>query len=184
MSQNSLIESRIKSLLSSGVSAARAAELVGCSPGVVSQLMAREDFAADVQAALDRDNRLNGIEDRLITVVDKAISSPLVFLGKPMEAIRALQLVNGLKRRSLGEAMQTPGEVRQVSLIMPVNIINKFTVSTDEHNKITQVNDIELVTASQSQLASLATIHKEENKLCTLQQSNKAIKELTVEDLA
>lgn len=158
------LSGRILNFLGNGFEPARVASAVGCEPSYISQLLSDQDFADQVQArrldalqaATERDDRLNGLEDTLITRTEALISQPFAFT-KPMEAIRALHMVNGLKRRGAG-ADQVGGNVTNntvVTLVLPEVTMGKFTV--DINNQVVQAGNQTLVTMGSGSIAPLAS---------------------------
>lgn len=160
---NDGLKGRIMNFLGAGLPAERVASVVGCEPSYISQLLAQEDFANAVmerrlvalQSATERDARLDSLEDTLITRSEKLIESPLAFT-KPMEAIRALQVVNSLKRRGSVDMADSPMNQTVVNLILPTITVNKFTAKLDSHNQVVQAGEQTLVTIGNGSLNELA----------------------------
>jgi hypothetical protein len=73
-------------------------------------------------------------------------------MHKPMEILKAIQIINQAKRRgtSTPEAILEKREV--VSLVMPVQIINRFT--TNIQNQVIQAGSQELLTIQSGTLAA------------------------------
>lgn len=155
------LQAKILNFLGAGIDHVRVASAVGCDPSYISQLLADESFALAVsnkrlgqlQQATDRDSRLDGIEDKLITRVEELADSSLNF-RKPMEAVRALQTVNSLKRRGAGDVLTTQQHNTIVTLVLPNVVTNKFSV--DINNQVIKAGEQTLVTVSSGSVAALA----------------------------
>lgn len=150
----SILEDRAATLLGTGLPAATVAASLGCSESYISQLLSQESFKSRVAtlryeslaAHTQRDNSYDGLEDKLL---DK-LNDLLPLMQRPIEVLKALQVVNAAKRRgaSTPEAMQEKQSV--VSLVMPSAIIQKFT--TNIQNQVIQAGNQELLTISSKEL--------------------------------
>jgi transcriptional regulator with XRE-family HTH domain len=159
----------IRELLAKGLSQAVVASIVGVDPSYVSQLMGQDEFAAEVSEGralavgqhLKRDERLDSLEDGMIGKVEEMVKSPFMF-RKPMEAVRALQIVNGLKRRAsnvLDSQAGTQGTV--VMLTMPKTIINNFYAPVlDINQNVVKIGDTDLITVQSAGMLALASQEK------------------------
>lgn len=124
---------RIKELLGSGLSNEVVATAVGCDSSYISQLLSDELFANEVSALRmnsltehnTRDKRLNGLEDSVIEKLEEAIH----WLTKPMDMLRALNVINAAKRRGVPahEALVINNNI--VNLTLPPVILNKFVTT-------------------------------------------------------
>lgn len=163
------MQAKILGFLGSGVSAEKVAAAVGCDPSYISQLLADEEFALAVSdkrllslgEATARDDRLNRIEDTIISRTEELIKSPIAFKS-PMDAVRALTMVNGLKRRGSEGAMQTTQHSVVVQLVLPQITAQKFTV--DVNNQVIKTGEQSLVTIPSGGVQALAAAHKELDK--------------------
>lgn len=163
-------KAKILSFLGAGIPAEKVASVVGCEPSYISQLLADEDFFAAVSAqkfealaeTTARDTRLNNLEDKIISRAEQLVESPMAFT-KPMECIRALTMVNALKRRGAGEAMSGLNQhTPVVQLVLPNIVTQKFTASQymlDINNQIIQAGEQTLVTISSGSMPALAEGH-------------------------
>jgi hypothetical protein len=111
--------------------------------------------------ATARDDRLNRIEDTIISRTEELIKSPIAFKS-PMDAVRALTMVNGLKRRGSEGAMQTTQHSVVVQLVLPQITAQKFTV--DVNNQVIKTGEQSLVTIPSGGVQALAATHKELDK--------------------
>lgn len=164
-------QQRVQNYLMAGISPARISELTGVSASYITELLQSSDFlqhAKDAQAeeylvAKARDTKVDTIEDTLIGKVESLVNNPISFLGKPLEAIRALQMVNSLKRRTASfSGLDDQNGIAQtvVKLTMPVAIINNFTINqesvkVDSKGNIIEVEDTPFVTIQHNELENL-----------------------------
>lgn len=121
---NDAIQSKLLSLLAAGVPQSAAASAVGVTPGYVSQLLEQEPFkvalleasAGKIQAALDHDNTVESLEQKLLRVIEQK----LPFIRNPMEAAKIFQILNNSKRRLQGpDTSQNTGGVTNVTIVLP-----------------------------------------------------------------
>ncbi|RKX65257.1 MAG: hypothetical protein DRP42_05040, partial [Tenericutes bacterium] len=127
---------------------------LGVEPSYISQLLSNEEFAAQVATlryeALSKHNERDGaydtLEDKLLAKLEKSLS--LIF--KPDTLLKAIQVVNGAKRRGQSAPEQVTNQNTVVSLLMPVQIVNKFT--TNINNQVVKAGDQDLITIPSGQL--------------------------------
>ena len=147
--KTSPIEDRALSLLGQGISSEIVASTLGVSPSRISQLLAQDDFAAQVtelryknlQSHNKRDGAYDKIEDKLLLKLEASI--PLMF--KPETILNAIKVVNGAKRRGQ-DTPDTGANVTNnvVQLVLPKKIINQFT--TNVNNQVIKEGKQNLVT--------------------------------------
>lgn len=123
---------KIKELLGNGLSNEVVATAVGVHPSYISQLMADEQFSAEVvskrtqtlTAATIRDRSWDGLEDSLLNKLAEKVEQDLIY--KPMDLLRALAVVNNAKRR--GTSAQESLVVHQniVTLNLPTVVVNSY----------------------------------------------------------
>lgn len=148
---------RIIQLLGSGLSAEIVATAVGCEPSYVSQLLSDEEFAKKVselrvvnlQAATNRDNKWNEIEDKLL---DK-LSASVEYLIKPRDIIQTLAVVNSAKRRGASAQENITVNNTVVNLTLPRTAVHNFTVNS--LNQVIGVNEQSLLTIPSGNVKSL-----------------------------
>lgn len=127
-------EERALSLLGDGVDPETVASALGVTPGRVSQLLADEEFAGQVATLRyenlskhnKRDSAYDTLEDRLRAKLEKN----LALIMRPEMIIKALQIVNNLKRRGQSAPNQVVNQQSIVSLTLPTKIVQKFTTNT------------------------------------------------------
>lgn len=148
---------RALDMLGNGLTPAACAQALGISESYVSQLLSDEEFSKQVTAKrftnlqkhAERDNSYDELEDKLLT----KMSDLLPFMHKPMEVLRALQIINGAKRRSAGSTQDNVTvHSTIVTLQLPQMIQNKFIKNSN--NQVISAGDQELVTIDSSQLSA------------------------------
>lgn len=168
-STTSTVRDRAITLLGQGVPTSAVALTLGVEPSAISQLLAQEDFAAEVNklkfVALSKhaehDARLNTVEE---TVVRK-LEDNLVYMTKPMELVKTLQIVNAAKRRSYQSEEPVTQRNTIVQLVLPQLIVNKFIANI--HNQVIQVGEQSLLTMQSSKLAGMLAAPAIEGKEIT-----------------
>ena len=147
MSSN-LLSERALSLLSSGVSPVQVAAACGVTESAISQLVSNPEFSAaltlakyeNLQRHNARDNKYDILEDKLIDSLERNL--PLMM--RPLEILKALQVINGAKRRGQSAPDQVVQQQNIVSIQMPTLIVNKFT--TNISNQVINASGQELLT--------------------------------------
>ena len=160
----SSIEERAVALLGSGVSSEQTASALGISASRVSQLLAEKTFSDKVtslryerlQKHNTRDGKYDTLEDQLLEKLEKSL--PLMM--RPGEILKSLQVVNAAKRRGQLAPTQIAASQTIVSLVLPVQITQRF--STNTHNQVVSTGKQDLVTMQSSQLLSLSEDHEAE----------------------
>ena len=159
-------EDRALSLLGSGVDAEAVASALGVSPSRISQLLANKEFAEQVallryqnlQEHNARDATYDVMEDKLLKKLEKAM--PLMF--RPSDILKAIQVINGAKRRGQSAPNQVTNQQNIVSLTLPVQMIQKYV--TNVNNQVVQAGDQDLLTMQSGRLLDLAETTKSQNK--------------------
>lgn len=144
----SSIEERAMKLLGSGIQAEAVAAALGVTPSRIAQMLAEEHFSSKVaslrydnlQAANKRDSSYDNLEDTLLIKLEKAM--PL--LMKPESILKAMQIVNGAKRRGQSAPAQTTNQQNIVNLVLPSIMVEKFAV--DINNQVIKAGDQNLHT--------------------------------------
>jgi len=137
------MKDRILSLLGSGLQPALVASAVGCSPSLISQMLADENFVMEVSALRvkdiekmkERDNKWDNLEDLLLQKLQDLIP----FMLRPREVIHALSIVNGARRRS--EEL-TKGPTQQVTNNIVVLQLPQRTVSSFSNFELSKNNEV------------------------------------------
>lgn len=159
------LEDRAATLLGSGLPPATVAASLGCSESYLSQLLSTDTFAARVAALRyetlakhnERDSSYDSLEDDLLI----RLRDCLPLMHKPMEILKAIQVINAAKRRGASSPEAILEKQTIVSLVMPVQIVHKFT--TNIQNQVIQAGSQELLTIQSGTLA--AKIKEKQNDL-------------------
>ena len=134
-SSRSTTDTRILSLLGQGTPPAVVASATGVTEGYISQLLSQEDFKRDVMEAKfkslsshnERDASYDTLEDKLRHQFERSL--PL--LQRPMEILKALQVVNKLDRRGSGTADPITNQSAVVELLIPDRVVQQFTLNVN-----------------------------------------------------
>lgn len=160
-------EERALNLLGQNVPAAQVAMAIGVSESMISQLVSNPEFSAKVferryKSLLkhtDRDNVYDDIESQLATKLKDLL--PLML--RPMEVLKAISVINAVKRRGQ-VANDTSINSREVTtLIMPVQIIQHFTKNVN--NQIIKAGNKDLTTVQSGNMTDLLEKHNAEEAL-------------------
>lgn len=161
-------KTKIKEMLGKGLTPSTVAMAVGVTEGYISQMLANTEFATEVanmrmvelQKHNARDATYDSLEDQLL----EKLQDVLVYMTKPGEVLKALQIINGAKRRGT-DTLTSQGSITNstvINLIMP-----KHTVASFSTNAIGQVVEAEHETSDGT---------KHTQSLVTLQ--SRAVKDL------
>lgn len=130
-----LDKEQIKQLLGQGLSATVVATAVGCVPAYISQLLSDSKFAEEVSslrtAALTannkRDSSIDKIEDGLIGQLAEIVESKQFY--KPADVLRAVAVVNNMKRRGVPASETLNINNTIVNITMPAAVRRKITIN-------------------------------------------------------
>ena len=150
-------ETRALALLGQGIEPGIVANAVGVDASRISQLLSDENFAAQVAELRYenlakhniRDNKYDNVEDKLLDMLEDCI--PL--MHRPMEILKAISVINAAKRRGSSTPEATINKQQVISLVVPVQIINKFQANLQ--GQVIKAGDQELVTIQSGSLDSL-----------------------------
>lgn len=171
MSQVSQIEERALAMLGSGAPASIVASALGVTEGRISQMLANEEFAAQVQdlryqnlqkqTALDE--KYGTLEEKLLEKLEKV----LPIMTKPRDVLSAISVINGAKRRGAQLSTDSVTSQQVVNLTLPVHITHKFI--SNVNNQVVEVQNGQgeassLVTASSGSLDKFAAEHLDKGK--------------------
>ena len=145
---------RALTLLGKGVPPTAVANAIGVDPSAISQLLSDETFAAAVIEAKftalskhnERDSHIDDLEDKLL---DK-LRDCLPFMTRPMELLKAFQIVNMAKRKGATTSGELTSKQQIVQLNIPQIVLNKFT--SNVHNQVVQVGSQTLLTIPSGQM--------------------------------
>ena len=155
MQVSTLNRDRALELLGCGLPQATVAASLGVTEGFISQLLTEPDFARAVGEKKyatqvknnERDNRYDKIEDQLLDQLEGSIC----MLLKPMELIKATQVINSLKRRGVSAPDQVVQQQTLVQITLPAVAAPRFV--TDINNQVTKAGSQELETIQSHTLA-------------------------------
>jgi hypothetical protein len=154
---NSTEERAIK-LLGNGLGPEQVATAIGVTPSRISQLLSDQDFAQAVAElrfqALQRHNEIDGSYDTIEEALIEKLADVLPLMLRPMEILKAIQVINGAKRRGQSAPEQITHQNTVVNLVMPTQIIQKFSINSN--NQITNVGTQTLETIQSSSLLANA----------------------------
>lgn len=157
-SSRSQKEQRAIKLLGGGQPAVVVAQAVGVTESRVSQWMADASFAAEVTElkfhSLQKFNEMDDQYDSMEKKLGKQLEEQLPMLMRPMEILKALAVVNAMKRRGQSAPEQITTQSQVVNLLMPNVIIQKFT--TNVNNQVIHAGGQTLETIQGSTLLANA----------------------------
>lgn len=154
---NATEEKAIK-LLGSGCTPVQAATAIGVTESRISQLLSMEEFAQAVATlryeALQKHNETDAAYDQIEDALIEKLADVLPLMMRPMEILKAIQVINGAKRRGQSAPEQIVHQNTVVNLVMPTQIIQKFQMNSN--NQITNVGSQTLETIQSGTLLSQA----------------------------
>lgn len=171
------IKRQAATLIASGMSPADTARQLSVTEGYISQIQLDDDYqriyhelvgaskVASHSVAAEIDTHYNSMELGLAQLFDD--NQDLIFsqmLDKPALLLQAITKINGLKRRSVGESLDTSAQAGTVvALVLPTFLTQASLpkVIHNSDNEVIEVDGTALVslsgTAIKSQLAELKT---------------------------
>jgi hypothetical protein len=160
-----LTEDRAATLLGTGIAPATVAASLGISAARVSQLLSDEHFAARVAELRyqnlakhnARDDVTDALEDRVLAQLDEAL--PLIH--RPMELVKAYQVLNNAKRRGSAAPEAIIEKQSIVQLVVPIQILNKFQMNAQ--GQATTVGGQDLLTIQSGALDNLVKEKEKSN---------------------
>lgn len=150
-------ESRALSLLGQGLGPEVVAAAVGVSTSRISQLLSDPEFSAKVAEARynnlakhnSRDNAYDAMEDTLL----EKLKDLLPFMMRPMEVLKAIQVINAAKRRGSSAPETITNQQTVVQLLMPTQILQSFT--TNINNQVIKAGSQDLVTVQSANMTKM-----------------------------
>lgn len=157
---NSTEKRALELLGTGGVSQEQVAAALGVTASYISQLMSQEEFAEAVTSARfialqshsERDSRYDKVEDALL----EKLETTLPLMHKPLEIARTLQIINGAKRRGAGSPDAGVQKQTVITLVLPTQIIDRFSSKTNLSNQVLEVNGQQLLTIQSSTLLDIS----------------------------
>jgi len=182
-----LTRSRALELLGMGVIATQVAAALGVDISRISQLLSEEAFAAKVaelrfsnlRKHTERDTKYDGLEDTLI----EKLGDCLPLMHRPMEILKAIQVINSAKRRGASAPEHTTNQNQIIQLNVPSALIEKFRVNIN--NQVTIAGNQSLETIQPGSLLDMAKSSKnlQSNSLTDLEAQNGKLPEKIIENL-
>ena len=150
-------EDRALSLLGQGLGPEVVAAAVGVSTSRISQLLSTPEFSQKVAELRyeslakhnQRDNAYDKMEDSLL----EKLKDCLPFMMRPMEILKAIQVINAAKRRGSSAPESITAQQTVVQLVMPTQILQSFT--TNINNQVIKAGQQDLVTVQSSNMDKL-----------------------------
>lgn len=147
-STTSTTEERALDMLGKGIPPTVVANTLGVDVSRISQYLSDPNFSARVVEkkfeSLAKHNAVDDMADATESAILKRISESLPFITRPMEMIKAYQVLNAAKRRGQTVPETLTNQQQIVQLNIPQILIDKFQVNV--HNQVTQVGQQTLVT--------------------------------------
>lgn len=157
-SARSQVEQRAIKLLGNGTPASVVAQAVGVSESRISQLMADESFATEVNELkfvnLNKHNEQDAKLDQMEAQLTDMMKEQLPLLMRPNDILRAMQVINKMERRGASAPEQIHSHNQVVNLLMPNVIVQKF--QTNVNNQVIVANGQTLETIQGSTLLAAA----------------------------
>ena len=153
------IKGKILTMLGNGLSNEIVSTAVGVSPSYISQLLSEEAFAMQVtelrfqnlQKHTERDNSYDSIEDALI----EKMRDLLPMMYRPMEVLRAIQVINAAKRRGASAPEQMTINNTVINLNLPKHQMQKI-IQNSQGQVVQAGNQVLLTMSSNSLLNTIA----------------------------
>ncbi len=152
MSKNlSSTETRALELLGSGCAPETVASALGVTASRISQLLSDETFAlavADLRFKnLQRHSAIDSSYDSMEETLLEKLKDLLPLMMRPMEVLKALQVLNGAKRRGAASVPGT-GNAFSGAQIVQINMptVIHQQILSDVNNQVVQIGSQNLVT--------------------------------------
>lgn len=163
-STTSTTRDRALELLGNGVGIESAAAALGVTPSTITQLLSQEDFAAEVASLkfknLAKHSKRDAAADELEESILERLKDSMALMFKPMELLKAYQIVNAAKRRGVASQEGIASQAQVVRLLVPQITLQQFTSNT--HNQVVVAGSQNLTTMqSGSLLRKLKEINNE-----------------------
>ena len=154
----STTESRALSLLSQGLGPEVVAAAVGVSTSRISQLLSTPEFAAQVAEGRYENLAKHNTRDNAYDSMEDELKDCLPFMMRPMEVLKAIQVINAAKRRGSSAPESITSQQTVVQLIMPTQILQSFT--TNVNNQVIKAGQQDLVTVQSASMDKLLSSSK------------------------
>jgi len=145
-------ESRALSLLGQGLGPELVASAVGVSVSRISQLLSEPEFAAQVAELrfknLASHNERDCAYDKMEEMLQQRLANVIPFMMEPALILKAIQVINGAKRRGASAPESITNQQTVVQLVLPTQIYNSFTqnIQVNLNNQVVRAGSQDLVT--------------------------------------
>lgn len=168
-----------KQLLKLGHAPGVVAKVLGVDPSLISQFLADEEFASEVEAAraakLTKSLGLDALYDELEGTVLEKLKHNMAMVNSPVVLASIASKLNAAKRR--GVVQHAAVDSAPVELMLPQVIVNNFIMSAT--NQIVAVNEKPVTTIQVAALESVANeIQREVPKL-----QHEQVKSISLDDI-
>jgi hypothetical protein len=162
-STTSPTEERALTLLGQGLAPSMVASAIGVSESRISQLVSDPEFASRIAelrfSSLVKHNETDSKYDAIEAKLQGKLEGMVDWMVKPFEVLKAIQVINGAKRRGISAPEQIVGQQTVVQLSMPTMIINQYStkqeIQVNVNNQVVKAGQTELVTIQSSQMDKL-----------------------------
>jgi hypothetical protein len=158
-------ESRVLTLLGSGIPPETVAASLGISASRISQLLSDDHFAARVAElrfkSLSKHNERDANYDDLEDTLMERLKDCLPLMHRPMEILKAIQVINAAKRRGASAPSSIIEKQTIIALTLPAALVHKF--STNLQGQVTRIDNQDLITIQSGNLKDLVQIKGNEN---------------------
>ena len=147
----------VLAMLAQNIPASQVANTLGVTEGYVSQLLANEDFTAELETLknnvtvkdLEYDEKLDRTEEAFLDRIEE--KSRFANLQQSMQAFRVL---NGAKRRKDSRGHSPSGQIAEViNIVVPICVIPDYKVN--RQNEIIEVEGKTMVSATPTKLEEI-----------------------------
>jgi len=168
-------EDRALSLLGQGLGVEIVASAVGVSTSRISQLLSDPEFSSRVAELrfqnLAKHNETDSRYDKMEQDLQKRLEDLIPFMMKPFEVLKAIQIINGAKRRGSSAPDSIIGQQNVVQLVLPAQIMNNFTsqnITLNINNQVIKAGEQELVTVQSSNMTKMLELSKENHNVSNI----------------
>lgn len=155
-------------LLGQGIAPVMVASAIGVTESAISQLISDPIFSAKVAelrfANLVRHNDRDATYDSMEESLQARLKDLIPYMMKPFEILKAIQIINGAKRRGSSAPDSLVAQSAVVSLQLPSKIFNSHTtqnIQLNVYNQVVKAGETELVTIQSGNMDKLSAGLKE-----------------------
>lgn len=161
-------DERALTLLGQGIEPSVVASAIGVSPSYISQLLSDKVFAAQVTeqkvAALVKHTARDNAYDEMEDLLQKKFKTSISMMFKPMEVLKAMQVINSLKRRGPGSADGVTQTAEVINLILPTTIVNNYSIAPqlekNVNNQVVRIGEQDIITVQSNRMEELLDSRK------------------------